>query len=948
MAEGYRRIAVFVSCLIAPATVGAMSAGWPDWVPGTGRLAELVRYVAPFAVGELGLIPPNLPRADQGGEYSDVARQRLETLYEWLQSKEIACHEPPWSREAASAGVVLRTQRVKPPAEAVRGPATHLDIALVFMAMLLSADVRAFLLVSEDGLLQPLVCADLREPLAEGSGQGPRGFTEQASAPGVFVTGTGPDEAVRAIRRLTPDRGWMVLDPSRAMLGPAGPVPFDRASGRRLLTALPRTAGPESSRWYLVDVGRLREVAPPHDPPHGLAVPAVFSQLPSALPFVEYSSRRELVRNLRITVRSGGPPTVLVLCGPPGIGKSRLALLLATAADYGNGWMLNAANAGTLRASLARAQAGERAYADEVLDPESMRALAAEALHQLNASEAPWVLILDNCDSPPGAPGLRPLIPRPHARGQLLILTTSSEGWLSHASGAGWEAAIIPPLSDEDLSGLHIPRRFHTAVDGRPLIAQIVKAIGGADRPADDLDLSAANGPRLAWELFLRSAPDGGVIRLARTMAWCPADPVRLSSVLATSYPRAGRSAADDLARSQIVSFTELTDAPAIVMHPLIAHAIREQTWRDDPAVAAEIGQSLVRSDACRALFVEAADGTALATLASDAQTALKLLPGADHWLLWHGLGVIRERRGPIRESGQFFDNAVRLLDRAMWPYETAESLIGRVRVVFQTAASTAEELRASQADLTVAAGLLAPLTDVTARQLRERGNALALLIERKLAKGISDARERRAKLHGLIDMMWQSYEQRVRISAGLPDGEPVGRRAPELAWGLDPDRAYFNLAGFYVDLAKSAGRDVAEVREHLELAGSIYNNCRRLRERRYAGRNHPQLAACIHGEGIVAYFLATLAGERYRLVDAAERVSAALTMRSNVASAFAAADPGESLEDGDVQKSANLLAKIAVATVLFRGRDQRDRRARANDVVDEVLRETASPTSDS
>ncbi len=917
-----------------------MSAGWPDWVPGTGRLAELVRYVAPFAVGELGLIPPNLPRADQGGEYGDVARQRLETLYEWLQSKEIACHEPPWSREAASAGVALRTQRVKPPAEAVRGPATHLDIALVFVAMLLSADVRAFLLVSEDRLLQPLVCADLREPLTEESGPGPRGFTEQDSVPGLFVTGTGPDEGVRAIRRLTPDRGWMVVDPSLAMLGPAGLAPFDRASGRQLLTDLPWTAGPEGQRWYLADVGRLREVAPPHEPPHGLAVPAVFSQLPSALPFEDYVSRRKLVRKLRITARSGGPPTVLVLHGPQGIGKSRLALLLATAADYGHGWMLNAANAGTLRASLARTMAGEHAYADEVLEPESMRALAAEALHQLNASEAPWVVILDNCDFPPGAPGLRPLIPRPHARGQLLILTTSNGEWLSYASSARWEADTIPPLTDEDLSELRIPPRFRTAVDGRPLIAHIVKAVGGAGHTGDDLDHSAANGPRLAWELFVRSGPEADIIRLARTMAWCPADPIRLGSVLATPYPRAGRPAADELARSQIVSFTELTDAPAIAMHSLIAHAIREQTWQDDPAVATEITQSLVRSDAGQALFVEAADGTALATLLLDAQVALAQLPAPDGGLFWHGLGVIKERRGPVRESGSFFDAAAVLLDHATWPYETAESLIGKVRVMFQSAASSAEELRDSQADLAVAAELLAPLTDVAARQLRERGNALRLLIERKLAKGITDARERRARLHGLIDLMWQSYEQRVRISAGLADDEPVGRRAPELAWGLEPDRAYFNLAGFYVDLAKSAGRDVAEAREHLEQAGSIYSNCRRLREERYAGRNHPHVAACIHGEAIVAYYRAALAGERYRLVDATERVSAALTMRSNVASAFAAGDPGEILDDGDVQKSVHLLGKIAAATMIVAGRDQRDPRARMNAVSDEVRKE--------
>jgi hypothetical protein len=919
-----------------------MSTGWPDWIQDTNRLGELARYVSPFAVSELGLIPPDLRSFERRSEYDELAYDQVSKLYTSLRSKKIALYEPPWSPDASPVGVTPRALRIRPPAEAVRGPATHVDIALLFATMLLSTDLRAFLAVDGARLSRPLVCAYLGKPLSDEFVREPPGFTGSADRPGVYVHENGGIAMPLPIGRLTRDRGWIVVDPSLATMGPSPQVPFELASGKPLLSNL-SSAGQE---WYLLDIHRLAREASPYEPPRGLAVPAVFSYLPSSPDFKEYESRKEQLKELAKVTRPGCDPTVLVLQGPHGVGKSMLALRLATAADFGCGWMLNASNTGTLMTSLARAEAAERSYGDEVPDSASVRALAAEALHRLNHSEAPWAVILDNCDSPPDAPGLKPLLPRPHERGQLLIVTTTDDEWLRYAATSDWKHAVVEPLADVDLNELGIPPWVRGAA-GLPLIAQILCSV---DHPvAADLDTYLRDGPALAWELLLRAKPHSGVLRLARAMAWCPSDPVRLANLLVAPALRADLSDAEDLARTRLINFTNFTDSPAIQMHRLIAAAIRGQTWSDDPATAAEIGMSLVRTDAGRSLFTDASDSTALTDLESEVDEALQYLPESERGLFPHGLGVIHERRGPVSKSGAFFANAVQLLDRTTWPYESAESLIGRARVVFQDATSSSDELRTAQSNVAVARELLISLPqDVAIRQLKERGNALSLLIDRRLAREIREPDERKAKLLALLRLTWQSYEERVRIAEGLPDDVPIGQRAPRLESGLDADRAYFNLAGLYIELARDEA-DLQEVESHLKEAGAIYSSCRRLREERYKGRSHPHLAACIHGEAIVAFNQATwLSDGRYRLIDAIERATSALVMRKNVASAFADSEDNAVLNDGDVQKSVSLLLKASVAGILVRGRQESGSSDRAHKLVDDVLKELRSPTAGS
>ena len=126
-----------------------------------------------------------------------------------------------------------------------------------------------------------------------------------------------------------------------------------------------------------------RITKPPYEPPRGLAVPVIFSYLPPFPDFVEYPTRKGFVEEVEKGTRPGGVPAVVVLHGPPGVGKSMIAQYVAATADFGYGWILNAADAATLRKSLARAQAAELAELADLDDPEAVRALASEALRRL-------------------------------------------------------------------------------------------------------------------------------------------------------------------------------------------------------------------------------------------------------------------------------------------------------------------------------------------------------------------------------------------------------------------------------------------------------------------------------------------------------------------------------------------------------------------------------------
>jgi hypothetical protein len=229
---------------------------------------------------------------------------------------------------------------------------------------------------------------------------------------------------------------------------------------------------------------------------------------------------------------------------------------------------------------------------------------------------------------------------------------------------------------------------------------------------------------------------------------------------------------------------------------------------------------------------------------------------------------------------------------------------------------------------VTEARGLLAELDDPDARQLREQGNALFWLNARKLAGRERNPRKREAKLTEVTMQLWLSYEERLRLARGSDSSAIDQRVQPEPADGLGAERAYYNLAGTYVDLAKvhfdlADGEVFASPRYRellmqasadLAAARTVYQHVRRLREIRYLGQPHPHLAACIQGEAIVAYYRAVLLGEHGELMDSFELAAEAMRQRQVVAVGLVAQGSAAVLRNGDVRKSEKFLLKVAIA----------------------------------
>jgi hypothetical protein len=910
----------------------------------------------------MGLVP-----ADCFGNWKTHAegRERAEKLYEELRDHRIVYANEPWNPAYFDERTQLAYQRVRGPNETVQGPATCLDLALVFAGMAVSADMRPFIGIRTGGLPHALVVLDVGTPLATRAKRkaGPPGFTERPGEPGVLDKAR--DDAPSGAR----DK-WLIVDVSQAARRslrsaadrslPAQGVPFDVAADQDVWW---QEFG--SDTWTLVDVDRVMRDSESYTPPAGRSIPAIHGYLPALPKFTDYRTRRGLLEELHGMVAPAQPHTAVVLHGPSGRGKSMLAHRLAVAADHGCGWFLNATDDKVLMRSLAQAERQEKVLRGEQLgqgdsgekpDPDEDRALASAALSRLREADQPWVVVLDNCDGAPDNTRVVDLIPRPRRSGQFVIITTTNPDWARYAQRNGWQTRELLPLALSDLEDLGLPGGVADAVDGRPLVAQALVAL----RDQDDVELperAGTDGPGLVWDALRASlGNEPEAIALARLLAWHPPEPADLASLLATAgcenMPLAGSALAD----RRFVTSSYAKVRPAVQMHRLFAAAVRDQTWRDAPATAADVITRLLTDENGRRSFIDAADSTALGRLESGkrageagetARAAELITDTGRKGLLWYGLGHIRERRGPVSESAPHFTRAVAGLDRGSHPFEVAESLIGQARIVFQNSRSTTEELSEAQGTVELARRLLEPLDRIDnpqARQMREQGNALNWLIARKFADRIRKPQEREIQLREVRENLWLSYERRLHIAheqaqAGrnVPDGRQAGREnPPEAADGLGAERAYYNLAGVNIQLAKTHNelarklelgigetarekRDAMyrEVKRDLEEAAQVYEVVRVLRELRYGGRPHPHLASCVHGQALIAYFRAVLLGEKGKLAEAFGFAAEAMEQRRKVAAGLVGPGSAAVLSDGDVRKSINFMIKVGAASAV-------------------------------
>ncbi len=926
-----------------------MSGTWPDWTIDKSKASQLARYVLPARTQDLGLIP-----ADCFSPWTNFEEgmARAGRLYGELRDRRIAYSHEPWNPARFGEDGTLSFQRVRPPYETIQGPATCLDLALVFAGMAVAAGMRPLIGLQTAPNRHALVVLDLQAARSrqrkEGSGDVPPGFASRPGEPGVWdlAEAGAPPGA----------QDWLIIDVARAArhrpslaagrLLPEEGAPFGAA------TLTPNVWGDAGQTWTLVDVDRALNGAEAHEPPTGRSVPAIYGYLPALPSFIDYETRRKLLRDLHGMVGPEQSPAVIVLYGPPGRGKSMLAHRLAVAADHNCGWFLNATDDKVLTRSLAQAERQEKdqregrlhpAAAGEKPDAGEDRAFASTALSRLRDAERPWVVVLDNCDSAPGIPRLRELIPRPRRAGQFVIITTTDERWAAQAQASGWHARQVPPLEPKDLTDLGLPAGLDGAVNGRPLIAQALAALsrpGAVVLPGQ----VEADGPDLVWDLLRGSRyASHDMTSLARLLAWCPPEFMDVTSLLPLTGLAADPAVGRRLADLGFVTPDAADAGLAIQMHRLFAAAVRSQTWRDDPAAAADVIGRLLTDEKGRALFIDAADNSALGRLErgqrsepGDAGRAADVLAGSHQaGLLWYGLGHIRERRGPVAESARHFQLTAKTLDRQKFPFAVAESLIGQARVVFQDKQSSNDQLVEARALVEQGRQLLAPLPEDDAQQMREQGNALSWLIAQVMAARERDPRKREALLAEVRENLWLSYEERLRLVRG-PDAADVSRRTqPEPSDKLGAERAYYNLAGVNIQLAKTHyelahasdsgapltasdqhGKWLAEAGVDLAEAAGVYERVRALREQRYAGRPHPHLASCVHGQAVVAYFTAVLLGQTGKLAEAFAYAAEAMEQRRKIASGFAGLGDPAVLDDGDVRKSHEFMMKVTIAGV--------------------------------
>ena len=951
---------------------------WPDWPLDRGATAQLARYVNIAYAARL--VPTDLRTALRSGARSDERLERVRQLYNSLSARRIPYSTAPWNPATYDRSGEPAFQRIRTPLETIEGPATCLDLVLTFAGMAIEAGLRPFIVVRYGVRPHALVALDLTwngESLAEYDsvpGFRPRHPEQRGVWDGVGETGG-------VLRTLSEVRGCCLVDVVRVTQHDAD---FGGASGRDMVDEHD-LAG---AAWTMVDVrsvlaGLSAAGIEPFGPPLGRSVPPIHGYLPAMPEFRDFASRRPVLRRLENRAH-GREPAVVVIYAESGYGKSMLAHRLAIGADNGCGWFLNATDAKELRRSLAQAERGEHELAGErprpggeKADAVDDQAFAAAALDRLRATERRWVVVVDNCDSPPDTPGLADLLPRPHAPGQVVIITTRERGWLEYASDAA--AGIeLAGLGRTDLADLGLPPGLADAVAGRPLIGLALAALrdhGYAELPAS----CGQDGPELVWDLLRRSAAVGdGELELARLLAWLPPEPI-LQEALAKIAPW-DASPGDTLERLRFVTGATATTAepdidgeagddgsryrtsrgglpadqadgavadanPGLLMHRLFAAAVREQTWRDEPGAAAISIGRLLTTEEGRWLFITAADDTALARLeAGDAERAVRELadgpadgrpaPG----LLWHGLGHIRERRGPVRDSSAPFAAALAGLGEARYPYQVAESLIGVARVTYQNGGASVPELEGARAQTERARELLAASRDTQSRQLREQGNALTWLIEQRLTGHEADLDRRESRYAEVYRNLWLSFAERLRLARGLADDAPVDSdAAPRPDDGLGPERAFFNLAGAAIQLAKThhrlarraaeeAGRPLAADDEllrrtagDLDRAERVYQTVRELREHRYGGRPHPHLAACLNGLAIAGHYRAALLDQVGALAAAVGHGAAALDQRLRIAGSLTGPDARATLRDSDVRKSADLLLKVMNDAVLAR-----------------------------
>ncbi|MEU1924613.1 ATP-binding protein [Streptomyces albogriseolus] len=925
------------------------------WGPWDVTVEDAHRRLARYANADVGALTRHRLWVDGGHhEREEDTHRLLADLYQALRDKERPYEKVPWNTGSEQ---IIRDIRMVD-----RSCATCLDLALLYASMCLHKRLRPYIVLLSDPeerlpdhalvLIAPKVrvpelggvrdLTDARHPWRPLDSATPR--TGETHVYFWMPTAAGLD----------PDA--LAIDVRQACRHPNADFAAACAEGRELMLR----SGYRDI--VLIDILALQtEGYPPFAPLPETNAPAITSRLPARPRFHPYAARQKLVDDLV------GATGTVVLYGEQGSGKSMLAHQIAAKAQYGSGWFLAANDQAVLTAELGDAEMAEQGVDPSAIDRGTRATFAKLAQARLREAPGSWVVVLDNVDVGPDKLTDMP-VPLPH-KGQLVVVTTTAPEWLGHHPGV--VVHRLEPLPDADVKE-HLGREAPLeALHGRPLLVsasnRFREATGGRDWWTGRDGLTADGAPHVLWaavrdELAAGQAEDAAALGLAAALAWLPPAGLDLdvvAPVVATALaavhggaPEPGRlwEAAQRLSQLGMV---DLRDG-RVLMHRLLRTAVRHDVRARDAAGAAAllgtvleelwasidaVGHAILcdaggpmppaESPVPYGLMLDAEDiGTA------DSSGALEDLLGAHPnsaaaTRALHALAGLVERQDEktaARIVAQLRDAAPAADGPAGPRLMTVNALRSSARAVYRDPA-------ASPGQVTEALGWM-ERCDVLCAQLPGKPllrDAFRLTGARAQAMYGLLLKKRGASLEGAARLAAYRESERLLQRSAAVRAELVGDKdSPDL------DRSKFNLAGVSIELAKHD--DPACCKQHLDLARSVYQEVLEIRERRLGTRYLEEVACCVNGLGLVAYYEALLLPLSHqqrinRLREAAGHASAADALRAH---------SDGPVDRGNTLKSVSLSARIALARLGLSVAADADPGKRAKHYNDEYDRDTS------
>jgi hypothetical protein len=806
---------------------------WRDWfftdlTPGDAErsMRRLALYTNPEQIRRQGL---GLGRTRSHGEVPVTGLVRkVETLAERLAGTGIRYALEAFNprRRAPGSGQIVRSAP-----ELLEGAGTCLDFAVSLATLCVSEGIPVVLAYAapDDPRLNchAFVIVQETRDSPHSAPQGSAVYLRRSFADWVHAFDDDSGPVRNALVDATP------LDESEAMdKRRARAMDWLREHSGQVHAVHVQLAVEEAGHWY--------------EPPDGrdLGLTGWLPDLPADL--ADYPTRADLLHALDDVTGN------VVIVGERGSGKSTLALQVALRRGKGHGWYLDGSDRGTLRRSLADAEARCRGHWLANDQSDTLTTLAAAARRRLANRDAPWVVVIDNADRPAEVVDDFP-VPR---AGQLLVLTTTDRSWVDGRTG-GWRVVHLgrlrPDELDEDTRGLGLHDE-----ELLPGLVRIARACspGSLAATAEQPPGAARLVHAVLGSTGFTSTPTARAVVAASYM---PAEQITvrwLAGALGLDPPAAAM-AADQAQQLGLVEYGRFGwsrghDETPLWMHRLVRGAVRTLADTDGHSIGlkvlhthhAERRPQRYSEDELDELrdFLHTLRGEHPADVLAGATTAvINLLEPLSFTQRGHAAALAATVLPHVDTSD---------LD-GLEMYCLA--LMARARKVSQDKKATVDEIEQAVAWCEQATAACGDTDDNEKRLLRGRADAMrGILLKRRAVKlrGADDEAHRR-ELEHVIEVLEQSYRTR---RAALTVVDEHGNERLERDPDQHVDRGWFNLGGAYLDLANLLV-DIAphDVPDALSRGLRAYVGSLSLR-RRHADARTVYTAASLWGTALVLY----------------------------------------------------------------------------------------------